>query len=283
VDITGHNAWANFTIPADRSDIQFARLYVLVYMGNMTANYKGNESIILYNNNDPTQYLAGDDSGNQPLDLEYYREVGTTTATTYIPSDRTHFITLNRVTSDYLNVFDLTGYISGGQNVNVSIQTWNESLNLQPGFGKFDGRIKEAKLVYGWNTTTNPQDTEYWVNEGHDTITKDLVSPYTLNKTSFGNVNYASPYTAKLWVDYSGYTPSAKGKYTWNDATLPTTAGSGYTYTFVTGASNAYGGLHSWEWTNASTALNLNTNNVLTYTNTSTYYKIPLAVLAVHH
>lgn len=267
------SAWANFTLSTDPSNVKFARLYVLVYMGNMTANYKGTEDIAVYPNGANPVLLTD----AQPLELDYDRTVGPSYIDVY---DYTsiYIQNISRVTSDYLNVFDINDAQTLGRNVNVSIMTTNRSDILG---NKFDGRIKEAKLVYGWDTTTNPKDTQYWINEGHDTMTKDLVAPYYgQNKTTFSSVNNNLPYTAKLWVDYSGYTSSAKGKYTWNDVTLPTTTGTGYTYSFTSGT---YGGLHTWEWTNSSTLLGLSATDSLTYTNTTTWYKIPLAVLTVKH
>jgi hypothetical protein len=52
-DVVCDKAWANFTLPvaATRSTpASVAKVYAMVYMGNMTANYRGNVTAILYRN-----------------------------------------------------------------------------------------------------------------------------------------------------------------------------------------------------------------------------------------
>lgn len=262
------SAWANFTLSTDPSNVKFARLYVLVYMGNMTANYKGTEDITVYPNGANPVLLTE----AQPLELDYDRTVGPSYVDVY---DYTSYYIQNisRVTSDYLNVFDINDASTLGRNVNVSIMTTNRSDILG---NKFDGRIKEVKLVYGWDTTTNPQDTRYWINEGHDAVTKNLVNPYVTNTTNFNSVGTPSSYTAKLWVDYSA-TALGNGTYTWNGMDI--SKGKTYQPELTKGY---YGGINYWTWTNtAGPGISATGNNVLTYSKTNDWYKIPLAVFTI--
>ena len=138
----------------------------------MTANYIGDEKITL---ND--EYLAGTEEEGLPLDLEYYPNVG---ANRTVP-EGDYFIELNRVTSDYDNQFDVTSLLQGDvSQVNVHVVTNNSTSP------KFDGRIKEVKLKFAYNDTIHW--VKYWVNEGHDPITKYSTS-YTDNKTYFETGN----------------------------------------------------------------------------------------------
>jgi hypothetical protein len=169
--------------------------------------------------------------------------------------------------------------------INISFASWNESLNLQPG-GKYDGRIKKVDLVYGWDQTGG-SNTKYWINEGHDPITRNM-STYTGNQTWLKNVGTPTNYTAKLWVDYQSNSTSGSivgyGKYWWNDAAShnlsPGCSGTGCYPPVIT--KGYYAGLLSWNWTELSTNTPGNLNNdVLMYSNTSSWYKIPLAVYAI--
>lgn len=284
-DVVVDTAWANFTLPVSaRADTpaKVAKVYAIVYMGNMTANYRGNVTAKLYKNGVGTPTTI---ANAQALRLEYWPEVGTNYSSAIATTAYTKNI--SRVTSDYLMIFDVKSKITPGTNsISISLASWNESLNLQPG-GKYDGRIKEVKLVYGWDDNNNPQNTAYWINEGHDPITK-FMGTYTGNKTWFRNVGTPATYTAKLWVDYQSNSTSGStvgyGKYWWNDEAShilsPGCSGTGCYPPVIT--KGYYAGLLSWNWTESSTNTPGNLNdNVLMYSNTSAYYKIPLAVYAI--
>ncbi|MDD1690539.1 MAG: DUF3344 domain-containing protein [Methanoregula sp.] len=254
------NTTATFT-GLTTSNIKFARLYVMVYTGNMTENWTGTETITLVPSGGTPVVLAN----AQPLALEYARETGTNRTT---PGG--NFLELNRVTSDYISVFDVKDNITASE-MTVYINTTYGSSS------RFDGRVKEAKLVYGWDVDSGSTGcTEYWINEGHDPVTKNLANPYTANSTTFGGVSHATNYTATLYVDYSA-TKLGNGTYTWNGVNIA--KGSSYPPTITSGY---YAGINTWTWNDLSSGPGLASgNNVLTYYKTNDWYKIPLAVLTV--
>jgi len=265
--IATDTAWANFTLvaPSTLKSIKFARLYVVVYSGSMTSNYLGNETIKLYTDGTNPTTLAN----YQPLDIDYTPSGGIKWNFS-VPSP---FTNLSRVTSDYLSVFDVTNSITS-QNINVSVMTMNTTR-------QFDGRIKEVKLVYGWeykNQEVIP--TNYWINEGQDPITKytGTNGGYIGNKTWFNGTGSPLSYTAKLWVNYLDNYPS-NGIYWWNGLDIST--GSDYEPT-TTSSSGAYSGMNNWTWTNsAGPGISADGNNVLEYSNSSAWYKIPLTVFTL--
>ena len=112
-NVVSDSAWANFTLqaPATGKTLKFARLYVVVYSGNMTANFKGNETIKLYNSNTLTATLAD----HQPLDLAYDRTQGIS----WDYSVSAPFTNLSRTTSDYLSVFDVKDYVTSTQSMSM--------------------------------------------------------------------------------------------------------------------------------------------------------------------
>jgi hypothetical protein len=247
------DAWANFTLEVNPAnvDMQFAHLYVVVYSGNMTANYEGTETVEMYRNGGNAVTLAD----AQPLDLEYDPETGTAYNTTVSAP----FTDLSRVTSDYVSVFDVKDYLTN-QDIDVYVQTTNET-------GRFDGRIKEVKLVYGWNVTSGSSgDTQYWVNEGHDPMTK-YIGTYTDNKTWFNGTTDPEEFTAELWVDYLA---SASGTYTWNGNAITPTVTQG-----------TYAGLGYLTWTDEQQPPYVLENNVLTYDRSGSWYKIITAVFTL--
>ncbi len=259
------NTTATFT-GLTTSNVKFARLYVMVYTGNMTENWTGTETITLVPSGGTPVVLAN----AQPLDLNYAREVGAYFNTSVTAPFITTGTGLGRVTSDYISVFDVKDYITASD-MTVYINTTYGSSS------RFDGRVKEARLVYGWDVTSGSTGcTEYWINEGHDPVTKDLTNPYTTNTTTFGSVSHATNYTATLYVDYSA-TYLGNGTYTWNGVNIA--KGSTYAPEISSGY---YAGTNKWTWNDLSSGPGLASgNNVLTYYRTNSWYKIPLAVLTV--
>jgi hypothetical protein len=263
---TNDNTTATFT-GLTTSNVQFARLYVMVYTGNMTENWTGTETITLVPSGGAPVVLAN----AQPLDLDYAREVGAYFNTSVTAPFITTGTGLGRVTSDYISVFDVKDYITASD-MTVYINT-----TPADGFPRFDGRVKEARLVYGWDVDSGSTGcTEYWINEGHDPVTKNLEDPYTANLTTFGSVSHATNYTATLYVDYSA-TYLGNGTYTWNGVDI--SKGTSYAPTITPGY---YAGTNKWTWNDLSSGPGLASgNNVLTYYRTNSWYKIPLAVLTV--
>ncbi|MEN6395332.1 MAG: DUF3344 domain-containing protein [Methanoregula sp.] len=256
------SASVTFTnIPATGNNVEWARLYVVVYMGNMTANYYGNETITFGGTTLATA---------QPLHLAYDRTVGAN-----ITNPGGNFVELNRVTSDYVNVFDVTSLITS-TSITANIQTWNESnSDFQAGFGRFDGRIKTATLVIGYKDgRTTP--TKYWVNEGHDTVTYNWTNPQYVSNTTFDTSTIP-----KLWTNANMtaiYLATADGAYTFDPVSTTTTTLTNPIAHFTPPA-NHYYGFNTWNVTSRGSA---GVNSIFTYNRTGNYYKIPLAILTMN-
>jgi hypothetical protein len=246
-DVSHKESSTQFTLDIDGGTLEFARLYVVTYLGNMNADYFGNLTV---------NVEGTDVADHYPLDLSYIRAEGANFSDV---SEEPYFVSLSRVTSDYVAVFDITDLATGNESaLDVEVETWNVS-------GKFDGRFKEIKVVYGWNDG-DEDEIHYWVNEGHDPITK-YTGTYTDNKTWFNGATIPEDYVAKLWVDYLA-SSGGQGTYTWNDESL----------TGMTITQGRYAGINYWSWNSGKT---MNTDNFLTYSNTSSYYKNIVDVLVV--
>jgi hypothetical protein len=262
VDMQFSNTWSttndffdtsssSFTLqaPATGKTLKFARLYVVPYAGSMSADYFGNLTVTLSNNGGTPVPLAS----SQPLDRSYNNITGTSCNS----SVNSPLISLCRVTSDYVAVFDVTNYISS-PNINVGVTTYNITR-------QFDGRIKQVALVYGWDDSSSSKYTQYWVNEGQDPMTK-YIGTYTGNQTAFTVDDVPSPYTAKLWVNYLA-TSGGSGSYTWDN-------GASFSLSSLT--QGTYAGIGSVSLNNL-----VQTNNVLTYSRTNDWYKNVVDVLTV--
>ncbi len=240
-------AWATFDdIPCDIT-VKEARLYVVPYMGNQNQTYTGT----LYANwtsNGVTTTL----SCAEPLNLSFPPPAWRNGPTAESPD----LLYLNRVTSDYVVVYDVTDLIDS-TSATVYLKTTNVS-------GNFDGRFKEAKLVIAYNVSPEESTgtTHYWVNEGHDPIT--YYGSGVAGQTSFevpviGTISNAVLYTDDI--------ASANGVYTWNgESVVPTTL-----------ASNSYARLN--QFTLDPGDIEQDGDNVLTYNRVGNYYKLALAIL----
>ena len=249
--IDNDNTTATFSyLPT--SDVQFGRLYIVPYTGNMTENWKGNLTVTLTRSGYSDVVLLN----AYPLDLDYDRTAGTTcNPSVSVPPFTSTANGLCRVTSDYLAILNVTPYMTSSS-MKLYINTTNES-------GRFDGRIKEAKLVYGWNQAGG-SNIKYWINEGQDPITQNI-GTYTGNQTSFYDVPTSG--TGTLWVDYLA-SSTGKGKYWWNDVELGTP---------TINKQGTYAGLSKW----VNLDLDDSGSDVLAYTKTNNWYKIIVAVLTV--
>ncbi len=278
------DAWANITlvdtISASKS-LQFARLYVVMYTANMTDNWRGNFSVTLYRG-------SGSSSANvvvhQPLDLNYVNTSGIVYNSS-LPVSGIYLKNLSRVTSDYMAVMDvknlLNGWAYGGDysDLRVHVETWNESKRLQDGYSRFDGRIKEVKLVYGWNVASGSTGTtKYWVNEGMDPMTKNI-GTYIDNKTWFNGVGTPTSYNATLWVDYLS-SANGNGTYTWNGNSISYNSDNPPTTT-----QGVYAGLNYWTWDQDTRDFGISTtipgNNELTYDRTNSWYKNIVSIFTI--
>lgn len=205
--------WGNFSLKVTPSDttnysLNFARLYAVVYGGSMSANYTGNMTVKLYNGNT----LVGTLVDYQPLNLVYNNASSIYNNPAYNTSVVSPLVNLSRVTSDYIAVFDIKNNISNlnTNNLNVSVTTWNST-------GNFDGRVKTVQLAYGWNVTGTGSNVNYWINEGHDPMTKYGGNGYsTFNKTDFNSIGDTEGKSVTLWVDYMNNISQGDGTYKWN-------------------------------------------------------------------
>ncbi|MFA5330857.1 MAG: hypothetical protein WC342_00615 [Methanoregula sp.] len=263
-DVIYHSNTTTFQVPATAiNNVSWARLYVTVYMGNMNTNYYGNETIT---------FGATPLATAQPLHLAYDRTSGATHT-----SPGGYFTDLNRVTSDYINTFDVTNLITS-QNIQLTTETWNESdSELDPGVGKFDGRIKGAILVVAYNDGNAANDVNYWVNPGHDTVTKYWLNPAYISNTTFATGSVFtqddSTWTGTLYVPYLA---SADGSYEYS-------VDGGSTLTNL--ASNSPGKLGTYLGRDSWTVNGAYLQDLTFYYNrssTQSYYKIPLAVLTAY-
>ena len=242
---------SDFTLqaPATGKTLKFARLYVVPYAGSMSADYFGNLTVTLTNSSG-TQTLAQ----SQALDLSYNNVTGTRCSS----SISSPLVSLCRVTSDYVAVFDVTSYIDQ-QNINVGVTTYNITR-------QFDGRIKQVALVYGWDDSSSSKYTLYKVNEGQDPMTK-YIGTYTGNQTAFNGITIPTSSSRKLWVDYLA-TDGGSGSYTWN--------GDGDALSFPDSTTQGtYAGLSRWDDPIVAS------NNILTYSRTNDWYKNIVDVLRV--
>ena len=240
-------AWATFDdIPCDIT-VKEARLYVVPYMGNQNQTYTGT----LYagwTSNSGTTIL----SDEEPLNLAYPPPATRPGPTAESPD----LLYLNRVTSDYLVVYDVTDLVDS-TSATVYLRTTNVS-------GNFDGRFKEAKLVIAYDVPSEESTgtTHYWVNEGHDPITY-------YGSGGAGETIFEVPVIGELSsaVLYTDDIASANGAYTWNtQSVVPTTL-----------ASNSYARLN--QFTLDPEGIEQGDDNVFTYNRVGNYYKLALGIL----
>jgi hypothetical protein len=260
-------SWSNLSIDnPSQIKMEFARLYVMVYGGNMTAKatspdfYTGNLTVQLYNG---SSTLGNPLANSQPLNLDYDRATGAAYNTSFNESTDP-LVNLSRTTSDYIAVFDIKNNISNLSSdvLGVKVSTWNSS-------GKFDGRVKAVQLAYGWNVNGTGTTTKYWINEGSDPITK-YATPYPFyNTTEFNGVGTNT--SAKLWIGILNNATANDGLYKWNNNAFNPTEIE---------PSGKYSGLTYKSWSTTLTPF-MSNNSVLSYNNgTNAYYKIGFAVLA---
>jgi hypothetical protein len=255
-------SWGNMTLAVTPSDVdlEFARLYVVVYGGNMNASYTGNMTVQLYNGNTPGDVLVT----GKVLNLPYNAYDPNYNNPAYDPSVVFPLVNLSRVTSDYIAVFDIKDNISNmnTDNFNVSVTTYNVT-------GSFDARVKTVQLAYGWNMTSDSTgDTKYWINEGHDPMTK-YVSSDAYNMTWFNDTGITNQqYDATLWVDYLA---GADGEYKWNSNEIAPDV----LYQWK------YAGLNCLTWSNPDYPYMQDDNSLEYARGTNSWYKINFAVLAI--
>jgi PKD repeat protein len=240
-------------IPRVGNDIAWARLYVSVYCGHMQNNYEGTATISFDGNGDGTYETT---LGTENLNFAYVYEFDGGT-TPVVVNDH-----CNRVTSDYLMWYDVTSLITS-QNPKAHIVT----TDVTP---SFDGRIKMITLVIAYNDGDS-DEVHYWVNQGHDVdsyLSDENIGDY-IGETSFDLTGITGTVeSSTLTVNHLA---STDGTYTFRGSGIPSDPATG-------NFQGTYFGYNIW---NVTSDIQLGTSNKLTYDRTDTFYKIPLATLAV--
>jgi len=246
--------------------IQWARLYVSAYSGHMQES----------RHFEVTTYLDGDNDGDWD---DSWTESADTTFTYMVVGDPPtlggnnntaqgggahdpYLIVndhMNRVTSDYLMWYDVTGKItSTTPKVRVDATA------------SYDGRIKILTLIVAYNDG-DTDEIHYWVNQGHDVdsyYSDDSLGEDYIGVTSFDLAGVTGTVdSATLRVNHMA---SSDGSYKWNGNTIPTNPPVQW--------QGSYSGGNTWDVTSS---VNPGSSNALSYDRTGPFYKIPLATLAV--
>jgi len=245
-----------FVLPCDPEDVEWARLYVSSYIGNMQANYPLNTTV---------EFNGGGGYGTlgiEIMDTNYVYPISAANGTGTIWFNG-HF---NRVTSDCLMWYDVKDEINSSS-VTARVQTTHPN-----GGQPFDGRVKMIALVVAYNDDDSDQ-IHYWVNQGHDTdsAVADTAGQFYIGDTDFDTTVVTNPGEASLTAIYLG---SYNANYEFNNIVLP----------WANPLIGTYLGAQSWDVTNYLTGgdsvmkFDRNTTTGGPY---SGYFKIPLALLTV--
>ena len=250
-----------FVLPCDPEDVEWARLYVSSYIGNMQVNYPLNTTV---------EFDGGDGYGTlgiEIMDTNYVYPISAANGTGTIWFND-HF---NRVTSDCLMWYDVTDEINSSS-VSARVKTTHPDYptGSPP---PFDGRVKMIALVVAYNDDDSDQ-IHYWVNQGHDTdsAVADTAGQFYIGDTDFDTTVVTNPGEASLTAIYLG---SYNANYEFNNIVLPWSSPPTWPYL----------GAQSWDVTG-----DVNTAGVSTMTfdrnathsgQYSGYFKIPLALLTV--
>ena len=247
-----------FRLP-DYTDIQWARLYVVVYCGHMQNNYEG-QATVAFNGGQGSRNL-----GTETLNQEYvYEDDGGDTPVRV----NGH---CNRVTSDYLMWYDVTDKIKS-RDVVASVYT-------NPLDDHFDGRIKLITLVVAYNDG-DEDEVYYWVNQGHDIhsyYVEDRGWSYT-GRTDFGTQDLSDDFEIDSATLSVVHLASENGIYTFNEESIdtePSTGSySGFQQWDVTDSVSSVGGKSEMTYTRLGTSAS-------SWTDKGAFFKIPLAFLSV--
>lgn len=258
------------TIP-DVDDIEWARLYVAVYVGHMQSNYPGTAEIEFDGDGDST---LDDLSTTETLNVAYTFSTnggndnsgfsGHGTGEPYKMVNE-HCI---RITSDYVMWYDIDP---------ADITSTEPRAHVTTSGTTIDGRIKLITLVIAYNDG----DTDvirYWVNQGEDAVTyySDSNTPGDgeTGSTNFDLSSLDSFDSATLLVNHMA---SSDGYYYWMGDQLAKPADS---Y-----SQGAYFGWNSWDITSKVAPGEINdlmydrSCEAGTGEYSGQFYKIPLAIL----
>jgi hypothetical protein len=250
--------WTHEYFPPPYSDVDWARLYVLIYCGNMQNNYTGRANISF---NDVQLGGTPDKLSSEEFNVSYsYPGVGGT-GPVWVND---HCV---RVTSDYLMWYNVTELVQPAST--ISVYTWAIDQ-------RFDGRIKGVTLVVAYDDD-DADAVHYWVNQGHDTDSSSYAGDYV------GVTNFAASLPSDSVLQSANLTivhyASSDGTYTFNDSSIPTDPDS---MTTPPGENwqSGYSGYNRWA---VSSLFTPNGNNRLTYNRVADFYKIVLAFLTANY
>ncbi len=284
-----------FTLPAaavaESGRIQWARLYVSSYCGNMEEDRYITYTTKVDWNND----AAWDNTWTETDQQFYYwmqggigQPPGGNDNSDFPPHGTGEpYLIVNdhttRVTSDYFSWYDVTNLIQVGQpTINVNVDAT----------GSYDGRIKVVTLVVAYDDPASTTETHYWVNEGHDACsywTEDQ-GYVAVGTTTFATNGVTGITSATLIVDYMS---SNNGQYGFPTADNNFDASGGFPGTGdftnvaldrVADEQGLYSGRDSWIVTSSvegKSSVTLGYSRWLPGTGNAAYYKIPLAFLIV--
>jgi len=245
------SATKTFSLP-EYTEVRWARLYVVVYSGNMEKNYEG-EATVKFDGGTGLRTL-GKDLLNVPYSFPGEGGDGAVEVSDHC----------NRVTSDYMLWYDVTDKIKG-QSLSAQVETAKA-----PGYtGTFDGRIKAIVLLVAYDDG-DTDEVFYQVNQGHDVDSyrvEEILGDSYVGETTFNLPEKEDWEESELSTFYLA---SEDAKYRLNRED----PGDG-----ETGLRGAFFGRNLWD---AGGLVRTGDENLLTYDNQpGEYYKIFLATLTL--
>ncbi|WP_342770693.1 MULTISPECIES: DUF3344 domain-containing protein [unclassified Methanoculleus] len=258
-----NSAEKTFALPA-YTEIKWARLYVSVYCAHMQNNYEHRATV---------KFDGG--SGIETLGVEELRQPYVFAIHGGSPvwvNDH-----CNRITSDYLMWYDVTGRITA-RNPVAEVK-----VDQPEGYkGTFDGRIKLVTLVVAYDDGDG-DEVYYWVNQGHDVhsyYVEDIGETYT-GETTFDTEDLPEDDERVPAAEFSAiYMASNVGEFEFNTEPLDANDPQG-----------PYSGYQTWD---VSDLMEPGAASTFAYTRDlsvsgsggaylGAFFKIPLALLSVRY
>ncbi len=234
-----------FTVP-DNANVEWAMLLTNVYCGHMQNNYQGKAKVDFNGKNLGTETL------NVPYTYSYNGGNGHVQVNDHV----------NRVTSDYMMYYDVTGLVKAGKNTAV--------VKTDPLDSSFDGRIRLVTLVVAYNDGSK-KTIWYQVNRGHDA--DSYYSDDEMNENYIGSTAFqaalpegSSLTDSKLTLVYQA---SSDGAYAFNGNALSSGTPQG-----------TFSGSNTWD---VKDSLKSSGTNTLTYDRTASFYKSVLGILTAEY
>jgi hypothetical protein len=235
-----------FTLPS-YTDIEWAMLLTTVYCGNMQNNYPGWANITF------NGAVLGNESLNVLFPYKFYGGTGYVTVNDHV----------NRVSSDYMMWYDVTGLIQAGGNT-ASVHTEKN------GTTSFDGRIKLITLIVAYNDGSS-NTIYYCVNRGHDVDSH--YSESILGEDYIGSTSFTASLPSSTTLQGANLTAlhmaSVDGSYTFNSNSIANGTPQG-----------TICGSNTWDVTSS---FNPSGTNTMTYNRSGVYYKIALGILTAEY